>query len=105
MLTSARDLDYSPLSVLALQLFPRVVGGPRLVIALGRVLQDEKFEEKRVSARAEGSVRYSIRTDHAKKEREKRIRKSAYIGLQVHCASESARRNAYERPPKTRNRE
>ena len=57
MLTSARDLDYSPLSVLALQLFPRVVGGPRLVIALRRVLQDEKFEEKRVLARAEGSVR------------------------------------------------
>ena len=57
MLTSARDLDYSPLSVLALRLFPRVVGGPRLVIALGRVLQDERFEEQRVLARAEGSVR------------------------------------------------
>ena len=68
-------------------------------------MQDEKFEEKRVSARAEGSVRYSIRTDHAETEREKRIRKGAYINLQVHRTSESARRNAYERPPKTRNRE
>ena len=104
ILTSARDLDYSPLSVLALRLFPQVVGGPRLVIALGRVLQDEKFEEQRVSASAEGSVRYSIRTDHAKKEREKRIRKGAYINLQVHRTRESACRNAYERPPKTRNR-
>ena len=103
MLTSARDLDYSPLSVLALRLFPRVVGGPQLVIALGRVLQDEKFEEQSVLARAEGSGRdleeQIVRTMN------KMIEKGAYIDLHVNRTRESACRNAYERPPKTRHRE